>query len=410
MPTFVLRAAALAAALLPALAPAAPLTLDHAIELALARSQALHSAAAATSAAREMARASGELPDPMLQVGVDNLPVTGPDRFSTTRESMTMKRIGVAQEWLGADKRAARRAVAEAGVERELAAARSAAAQTRLQTALAWLDAWFAARALELATLTEHHAHEQFEAARARLATAGAGSPEVLAASAALGQAEDEAAGARQQQSAAQVALERWIGPSDEPLVAPPALAAAPAAAWVAAHPAVVAGQRQVEVARREAALAATARHPNWTWALSYAQRTGYSDMVSLGVSIPLPVAPAERQDRETAARLAAADQAEADLTEATRAAGAEHDALASDAARLQERIERWRDAVLRPAAQRTAAALAAYRASQLALAALFESRHAEVEAQQKLLALERDLARTRARLAYTPITEGAQR
>ena len=82
----------------------------------------------------------------------------------------------------------------------------------------------------------------------------------------------------------------------------------------------------------------------------------------------------------------------------------------ASDAARLQERIERWRDAVLRPAAQRTAAALAAYRASQLALAALFESRHAEVEAQQKLLALERDLARTRARLAYTPITEGAQR
>jgi hypothetical protein len=33
----------------------------------------------------------------MLRAGIDNLPVTGSDRFSGTRESMTMKRIGISQ-------------------------------------------------------------------------------------------------------------------------------------------------------------------------------------------------------------------------------------------------------------------------------------------------------------------------
>ena len=72
--------------------------------------------------------------------------------------------------------------------------------------------------------------------------------------------------------------------------------------------------------------------------------------MVSFGVSIPIPVSPSERQDRDTAAKLALADKAEAELAEAKRAASAEYRALASDAQRLQERIERYRPAVVAPA------------------------------------------------------------
>ena len=87
--------------------------------------------------------------------------------------------------------------------------------------------------------------------------------------------------------------------------------------------------------------------------------------MLSFGVSIPLPLAPAQRQDRETAAKLALVDKAEAELAEASRAAAAEYAALASDAGRLQERIERYRAGVLTPPKQRTAAALAAYRSNQ---------------------------------------------
>jgi outer membrane protein TolC len=130
--------------------------------------------------------------------------------------------------------------------------------------------------------------------------------------------------------------------------------------------------------------------------------------MVSVGVSIPLQVAPAQRQDRETAARLALVEKAEAELAEATRAASAEYRTLTSDAQRLQERIERYRSSVVTPAQQRTAAAMASYRSNQATLASVFEARHAEVEVQRKLLNLQRDLARNQAQLAFKPLTVGA--
>ena len=131
--------------------------------------------------------------------------------------------------------------------------------------------------------------------------------------------------------------------------------------------------------------------------------------MVSVGVSIPLPVSRAERQDRETSSKLAMVEKSEAALNEATRVATSEFLALASDTQRLQERIERYRSAVARPAQQRTAAAMAAYRSNQATLAMLFEARHAELEIQRKVLTLQRDLAKTQAQLAYRPLALGAQ-
>jgi hypothetical protein len=131
--------------------------------------------------------------------------------------------------------------------------------------------------------------------------------------------------------------------------------------------------------------------------------------MVSVGVSIPLPVARAERQDRETSSKLAMVEKSEAALNEATRVATADYRALAGDDGRLQERIERYRSAVATPAQQRTAAAMAAYRSNQATLAMLFEARHAELEVQRKVLSLQRDLAKTQAQLVYKPLSFGAR-
>ena len=405
-----LAATALAAALLPDLATAGALTFDTALDTAVQRSESARAGRAGLQSAAEALRGAGRLPDPTLNVGIDNLPVTGPDRLHTARDSMTMKRIGLSQEWVSAEKRAARRQAAEALFGRQGVAVAAAIAETRLQTALAYLDAFYAGEALKLATLTEHHAHEEVVAARGRLASANADGQEVLARLGARGTAEDESAEVRQQQNAAVVQLERWIG-SRENELSPPVLAPPlTEAAYVEAHPAVAALRRDLDVARQEAAVTAANRRPDWTWGVSYGQRTGYSDMLTIGVSVPLPLAPGERQDRDTAARLALADKAEADLAEATRAAAAEYRNLVGDARRLQERIERWRSGVVTPASQRSAVATAAYGSNQTRLVTLFEARHAEVEAQRKLLALQRDLARVQAQLAYKPLAPGAAR
>lgn len=401
------RAALLAAAMLPALASAAPLTLDQALDLAVQRSEAARAARADVASATEAARAAGQLPDPMLRVGVDNLPMTGGDRFSTTRDSMTMKRIGIGQEWVSTDKRAARQATADAMVNRESVSVQATAAQVRTQTALAYLDVYFAGEALKLATQTEHQVHEELEAAKGRLSSAATNSQEVLALTSARGVAEDDSADVLQQQRGARVALERWVGVPAEDLAAPVGLPNVGEESYVADHPAVLAAQRDIDVARREAAVVAANRKPNWSWEVSYGQRTGYSDMVSVGVSIPLPVAPAQRQDRDAAAKIALIDKAEANLAEASRAATAEFRTLASDAQRLTDRVERYQAAVVAPARQRTVVALAGYRSNQVSLVTLFEARHAEVETQRKLLSLKRDLAKVQAQLAFKPLLAG---
>jgi len=401
------RAALLAAALLPAVADAAPLTLARALDLAQQHSAATRAAQAGTLSAAQAAHAAGQLPDPVLSAGIDNLPVTGRDRLSSTADSMTMKRIGLSQEWLPADKRAAQRAAAQALVDREAAMARIAAADARLQTALAFVDTFYAAEALTLADVMAHHGRDEFEAAKARLATAAGSAAEALALSSARGMADDEVAEARQAQRQAQLLLQRWTGLPPDGLEAPSFAPPPDEPEFVASHPAVVAAQREVDVARQEASVTQANRRPNWTWGLSYGQRTGYADMVSLGVSIPIPIAPAQRQDREAAAKLALVDKAEASLAEAQRAAAAEYQGLAADAERLAERAQRYEAAVIAPARQRTAAALAAYRSNQAPLLALFEARHAEVAAQRKALALQRELARARAQLAFKPVTEG---
>ena len=403
-----LRAVALATASLPAFAQAAPLTLDQALDLAVQRSEAARSARAGASSAVESARAAGQLPDPTLQVGIDNLPVTGAGAFRTTSDSMTMKRIGISQEWLSSQKRAARQAAADAVSGRNDAQIQTAVADTRLQTAVAYVDAFYAKEALKLTSLMAHHAHEELEASKARVSSATGSSQEVLALASARGMAEDESDEVRQQQSEAVVALQRWVGlPVDElapPVISPPSAEAD----FVTRLPSLVAMRRDVDVAKQAAVATASERMSNWTWQVSYGQRTGYSDMVSVGVSIPLQVAPAQRQDRETAAKLALVEKAEADLAEATRAASAEYESLLGDVQRLEQRIVRYRISVVVLAQQRIDAATAGYASNQVSLATLFDARHAEVDAERKLLALQRDLAKAQAQLAFKPISNGS--
>ena len=61
---------------------AEPLSLAEAQALAVARSQLLAANNASITASREMAAAAGQLPDPILKFGVENLPLSGSNRLS----------------------------------------------------------------------------------------------------------------------------------------------------------------------------------------------------------------------------------------------------------------------------------------------------------------------------------------
>jgi hypothetical protein len=79
--------------------PQSTLSLAEAQRIAVERSRQLAAQDASITASREMAVAAGQLPDAVLKFGIDNLPVDGADQFSVTRDFMTMRRIGVMQEF-----------------------------------------------------------------------------------------------------------------------------------------------------------------------------------------------------------------------------------------------------------------------------------------------------------------------
>ena len=143
------------------------LTLDQALRAAQDWSLQLVAQDAAAAAAREMAVAAGQRPDPTLKLSVNNLPIDGPDRFSLSRDFMTMRSLGAMQEFTRSDKLRARSARFDREAEAAEAARAVALAALRRDTAMAWLDRYHQALMLELLRTQRAEAGLQIDAADA---------------------------------------------------------------------------------------------------------------------------------------------------------------------------------------------------------------------------------------------------
>ena len=118
---------------------------SEALDLAEQHSPRITAQRLQIDAASSSQKSAGTLPDPKLSVGIENFPVSGMDRFSLTRESMTMQRLALMQEVPNRAKRDAQIAGAEAKVERE----RTTLAVQRLQIRQELSQAWIMAQAIE---------------------------------------------------------------------------------------------------------------------------------------------------------------------------------------------------------------------------------------------------------------------
>ena len=129
-----------------AVAAAQSLTLDEALRAADAQSPRLTAQRALVRSADHQAARAGELPDPKLKFGIENLPVTGEDAFRYDRDFMTMRSIGLMQDFPNRTKREARSARAERARDVEQAQFVSQAAMLHRDVALAWFELHFAER------------------------------------------------------------------------------------------------------------------------------------------------------------------------------------------------------------------------------------------------------------------------
>ncbi len=387
---------------------AEPLSLLEAQRLAAARSQQLLAQDAVTRAARDMAVSAGQLPDPVLKLGIDNLPVTGPDRLSLSRDFMTMRRIGIMQELPREEKRKLRAERFARDAERAQAQRQLALAGLQRDTALAWLERYYAQAMRALLQQQLEETRLQAQAADIAFRAGRGAQADVFAARAALIVQEDRLSQLDRQVRSAGLLLARWIGAdADRPLSGQPSWQSSTLDSTVSSeqlkqHPQLAVLAAQLQAAETEARLAQANTKSDWTVDAAYQQRgPSFSNMVSLGVSIPLQWDQKNRQNREIGAKLALVEEARANYEDMLRAREAEVRGLLNEWQTGKERVARYTSQLLPVAGQRTEAALTAYRIGKADLASALAARQSEIDTRIQALTIELETARLWAQLNY---------
>ena len=386
-----------------------PLTLTEAQSIAASRSQQLVAQGALTAAARDQAVAAGQLPDPVIKFGIDNLPVNGPDRGSLTRDFMTMRRIGIMQEITRSEKRQLRSERFERDALRIQAQRELTLANLRRDTALAWQDRYYAKAMRELVQQQVEEARLQEQAAEIAFRNGRGSQADVFAARNAMIQLEDRLSQTDRQSRNAALMLARWVGRAnaDRPLSGSPPWQTTQLQNEVSSdhlrlHPDLLAMRAEIDAVETDARLAQANKQSDWSVEASYAQRgPAYSNMLSIGASVPLQWDQKNRQNRELAAKLALVDEAKARYEDMFRNHEAEVRGWLNDWQTGKDRIARYRNELIPTTRQRTEATLTSYRTGKSDLASVLAARRDELDTRMQALTLEMETARSWAQLNF---------
>lgn len=414
-PSFVALFIASFAAAVIAQPQAESLSLQNALHLAEQRSQALLAQDASSQASLELAIEAGQFPDPMLELSVNNLPVNGSMAFSPTEDFMTMHSIGISQTFTGNDKRRARANVFERKADKSEIAKALTLTEIRQNTALAWFDVYYQQQMVKLLTREQQEASLQVEAAEAAYRAGTGSQSDIFLARSTVADIQDRIYLAQARLENAKTTLARWVGDiANIFLGAPPNISESSLDIphfhhQINDHPDIAVMRSEEAVAMAEAEVARQEKHADWTWSVMYSERgSAFSDMISIGVSVPLQWNQENRQDRVVAAKLAQADQVRAEREEMTREHIAETERWLDTWRSNLIRLSDYETALIPLASQRTNATLAEYRGGKGELATVLDARRMEITTRIEKLRIEMETAALWATLEYLILPDSA--
>ena len=385
---------------------AEPMTFDAALKLAEQSAPSLAAKNADVGAARASAVAAGRLPDPKIRAGVENFPISGPPAGSFSKDSMTMTTLGVMQDMPSAAKRKAARVRADADIGLAQAGQALEARDVRLNTALAWVDLYYAER--KLSALDEvSKAISPIRTSAASQLTTGAIRPgQSLDADQLSASLEDRRADLIAEVAKARAELVRWTGDDTADVAGdPPQYAVDPTIlrANLDSNPTLRTFGAMSRQADADVAVARAEKKSDWGWDVTYQHRDGmYGDMVSTGVTFSLPLFSKSRQDPVIDARTQSATRARLDQDAAHRQLQAQLDADLADHVMHHDRMMRAQMTLVPLAQKKADLEMASYGAGTATLSDVLGAQLALAEARIEALSREADVVRDGVRLNLT--------
>jgi outer membrane protein TolC len=321
---------------------------------------------------------------------------------------MTMRRIGVMQEFTGVEKRQSRSARAELDAAKTQEEKNSAVATIQKDTAIAWLDRYYAEAMAAVVSDQIAHGKVEIEGADTAYRSGRGTSADILAAYSAQVMLENRASEFIRRINSAKATLARWLGDaaqaplSGQPMLDSVRLNEQAVEAELAHLPQIAVLARQEDIARADVRVAEANKKSDWTVDINYAVRgSSYSNMASIGFSIPLQWDQKNRQDREVYAKQALVDQATAQKEDVLRMYVAETRAMLAEWQSGRERRDRLQRELVPLASERTEALVGAYRSGKGALTEVLAARRNELDVRLQVLQLEADTARVWAQLNF---------
>ena len=385
-----------------------PLSLLEAVKEAESKAPNIDARESVLVSAERAVTPAGQLPDPQLIVGIDNLPVNTSEAFSLTKDFMTMRKVGFMQALPRAEKRELRTQRAEATAASARALLTSERLSTHESVARAWVMRASAERRLALLQTLRPRLEAGVVAATAAV-SAGRGSvADAIAAKSVRAMLEDRISDTEREVSEARAELARWLPDAgDRPLGDAPDwndLGADPEALVhnVAHHRELLAYDAAEQVANTDVALARAEKHPDWSLEFAYAQRgPQFSNMISVEARIDLPIFGSKRQDPTIASKQALVDAIEAERENARRMHKAELEKTVATWRSAGERVRRFETELLPLADDRADAALAAYRGGRGDLQASLTAMDSAIEQRIAYTELLRTLGQSWATLHF---------
>ncbi len=385
---------------------AGALSFDRALALASERAPMLEARQASVDAAVQSRTSADQLPDPKLTLGIDNLPISGADRYSVTRDFMTQRNIGWMQEVPNAAKRAARARTADARTERERALLHAEQLAVRRDVAQAWLARWFAERRLALFGTLENENRLLIDTLPARIAGGKAMPAETTMARQETLQLADRRDELERNRARALASLRRWLGDEAQAPLAgdPPVLpvAATDLHDQLDGHADLKAFGPMAEMARAEVSEIEAAKKGDWAWQVGYSWRgPAYGDMVSFQFSLELPLWGEQRQDPQIAAKRKEVQRIASEREDQLRRHREEIDIQLAEHEELTRKLARLKTSAAPLADERVALALAAYESARSDLGGVLMARRERAELGLRAIDLEAQRYALRAKLNY---------
>jgi len=354
------------------------LTLEQAEILALDDEPGIVSQQWQMESLSAQAIADGQLMDPKLQVGLNNLPT---DTFEFDQENMTQFKVGIVQQFPSGDSLNIKQQKTQKQSELLLSKISDRKLSIIKEVRLTYFEIYYWEKARQTIKQNKHFFSQLVNIVQSMFSVGRNNQQDLIRAQLELSRLDDRLVKITQKINTQRSKLSRWIGTQNSsqiltsklPVLFIPAVSDdfETLSELFYSHPKILEIDKKMEISRKDIELVKESYKPGWALNVGYGYRDNKpnggkrADFLSAGVTIDLPLFTANRQDKKLLAKEHRYQSLKDKRVEMLRQLVASLEQEAANEEQLKNRHQLYKNLLLPQAKQQTQASLLAYQSDR---------------------------------------------